>query len=561
MVQQEYLSLVEEFTSHADSQGSQNPQERQAERDCPPTGTSLTLAAEEVRRNIEKYLRSVIRGIECTQQKSRGSGAQGAPVPDSAIHPPSQCRSQPATATPSPSVLNSEVSQLLSEFPRETSETVQAPDNTMGLVEAKLIRDFLQNSIFRSGSCSETGNSGGRDQRGSGSACSASPITTPTPSPAEAQDSEKTPKLLPVFSRLHTPEKQRNGLPQCIAESALKTVGKHILITKETLAEFRLHMSNTSLFGGACQGQDIPVPCKPSPASSLNPGSPAVARVPAQIRQASLAPQLLPWKKDPNVLSKASDRFGATSSGSGFGQDCTRKQIAQPEKGLHYEFLDNVRRPDGQAAVSCRVVHTRGPPESIPACAAEESRMCCPDRRLCSLASEHRSTLKYTGKTFIPGSVAGIVSRTPLMSCQPPPHNPPGFSPYQNCFQQQHRAQTHYQQALNSQAGYHARRQVNHFPYPQMTQSLIYPPCFGFLPMVQPYQQGPGSKPPGSNQDPSGMAGDGPQYLYQPPYRYSSPHSRNMYNHNNSSSSSSSSSSNQPYFTSNTNGRVFFHCV
>lgn len=65
------------------------------------------------------------------------------------------------------------------------------------------------------------------------------------------------------------------------------------------------------------------------------------------------------------------------------------------------------------------------------ACAVEESRMCCPDRRLCSLASEHRSTLKYTGKTFIPGSVAGIVPRTPLISCQPPPHNPPGFSPYQ----------------------------------------------------------------------------------------------------------------------------------
>ncbi|XP_041089828.1 uncharacterized protein LOC121303303 [Polyodon spathula] len=454
MVQQEYLSLVKEFTSHTDSQSSQNSQERQAEWECPPAGTSLTLAAEEVRRNIEKYMRSVIRGIECTQQKSRGSRAQGAPVPDSAIPTPSQCRSQPATTTPSPSVLNREISQLLSEFPREP---IEATDNTVVLEEAKLIRDFLQDSIFRSGRCSNRKGNGSP-----GSACSTSPITTPTPSPAEAQDSEKTPQLLPVFARLRTPEKQRNSLPQCI-ESDLKNVGKHILITKETLAEFRLRMSNACLFGGACQGQDMPVPCNPAPASSLSPGCPAVARVPAQIRQASLAPQPLPWK-DPNVPSKASDRLGATSndpgSGSSFGQDCAREQIAQPEKGLHYKFLDNVRRPDGQAAVSCRVAHTRGPPESISAaCAVEKSRMCCPSRRVCSLASVHPSALKYPGKTFIPGSVAGIVPRTPLTNCQPPPRNPPGFSPYQNYFpQQQQRAQINYQQVLNSQAGSHARQ-------------------------------------------------------------------------------------------------------
>nr|XP_060480329.1 uncharacterized protein C1orf94 homolog [Panthera onca] len=88
---------------------------------------------------------------------------------------------------------NSEIGKLLAQFPFKSTETSKAPDNKMVLEETRVIKDFLQNSMF--------GGPGPREPMGLG------PFLLLPPPPLSAPP-EKLPELppqkrqLPVFAKI-----------------------------------------------------------------------------------------------------------------------------------------------------------------------------------------------------------------------------------------------------------------------------------------------------------------------------------------------------------------------
>lgn len=88
---------------------------------------------------------------------------------------------------------NSEISKLLAQFPLKSTEMSKAPDNKMVLEETKVIKDFLQNSMFNG--------SGPREPMGLGPF-----LLLPPPPPSAPADklSEFCPpkRQLPVFAKI-----------------------------------------------------------------------------------------------------------------------------------------------------------------------------------------------------------------------------------------------------------------------------------------------------------------------------------------------------------------------
>ncbi|OBS68380.1 hypothetical protein A6R68_03078, partial [Neotoma lepida] len=88
---------------------------------------------------------------------------------------------------------NSEISKLLAQFPLKPTETSKAPDNKMVLEETKVIKDFLQNSMFNG--------SGPREPMGLGPFLLLQP--PPLSAPVEKLSEFSPPKRqLPVFAKI-----------------------------------------------------------------------------------------------------------------------------------------------------------------------------------------------------------------------------------------------------------------------------------------------------------------------------------------------------------------------
>lgn len=88
---------------------------------------------------------------------------------------------------------NSEISKLLAQFPLKAKETSKAPDNKVMLEETRVIKDFLQNSMF-SGPLS-------REPTGLGPLL----LLPPSPPPAPADRPLELPvqkRQLPVFAKI-----------------------------------------------------------------------------------------------------------------------------------------------------------------------------------------------------------------------------------------------------------------------------------------------------------------------------------------------------------------------
>ncbi|XP_040612534.1 uncharacterized protein C1orf94 homolog isoform X2 [Mesocricetus auratus] len=91
------------------------------------------------------------------------------------------------------SASNSEISKLLAQFPLKSTEMSKAPDNKMVLEETKVIKDFLQNSMFNG--------SGPRESMGLGPFLLLPP--PPPPAPTDKLPEFSPPKRqLPVFAKI-----------------------------------------------------------------------------------------------------------------------------------------------------------------------------------------------------------------------------------------------------------------------------------------------------------------------------------------------------------------------
>ncbi|MBZ3870421.1 hypothetical protein SUZIE_107855 [Sciurus carolinensis] len=89
---------------------------------------------------------------------------------------------------------NSEISKLLAQFPLKSTEMSKAPDNKMVLEEARVIKDFLQNSMF-------SGSGSFREPAGLGPFL----LLPPPPLPAPADKLLELPsqkRQLPVFAKI-----------------------------------------------------------------------------------------------------------------------------------------------------------------------------------------------------------------------------------------------------------------------------------------------------------------------------------------------------------------------
>ncbi|XP_005395177.1 PREDICTED: uncharacterized protein C1orf94 homolog isoform X2 [Chinchilla lanigera] len=88
---------------------------------------------------------------------------------------------------------NSEISKLLAQFPLKSTEMSKAPDNKMVLEETKVIKDFLQNSIFSG--------SGPREPTGLGPFMLLPPPPPPAP-PDKFSELPAQKRQLPVFAKI-----------------------------------------------------------------------------------------------------------------------------------------------------------------------------------------------------------------------------------------------------------------------------------------------------------------------------------------------------------------------
>ncbi|XP_037356139.1 uncharacterized protein C1orf94 homolog [Talpa occidentalis] len=90
-------------------------------------------------------------------------------------------------------VSNSEISKLLAQFPLKSAETCQDPDNKMVLEGTRVIKDFLQNSMFNG--------PGPREPAGLGPFLLLPPPTSPAP-PDKLPELPAQKRQLPVFAKI-----------------------------------------------------------------------------------------------------------------------------------------------------------------------------------------------------------------------------------------------------------------------------------------------------------------------------------------------------------------------
>ncbi|XP_010643521.1 uncharacterized protein C1orf94 homolog [Fukomys damarensis] len=121
---------------------------------------------------------------------------------------------------------NSEISKLFAQFPLKSTDMSKAPDNKMVLEEARVIKDFLQNSIFSG--------SGPKEPTGLGPFMLLPPPPPPVP-PDKLAELPGQKKQLPVFAKICSK-----------AEADSTTEGHHLMEWNPGIKE--LTKSQESLF-------------------------------------------------------------------------------------------------------------------------------------------------------------------------------------------------------------------------------------------------------------------------------------------------------------------------
>lgn len=91
------------------------------------------------------------------------------------------------------STTNSEISKLLAQFPLKSTDTSKTPDNKMVRKETKVIKDFLQNSMFNG--------PGPKEPAGLGPFLLLPPPPPPS-SPEKPSETSAQKRQLPVFAKI-----------------------------------------------------------------------------------------------------------------------------------------------------------------------------------------------------------------------------------------------------------------------------------------------------------------------------------------------------------------------
>uniref|UniRef100_A0A3Q2HZP4 Chromosome 2 C1orf94 homolog n=1 Tax=Equus caballus TaxID=9796 RepID=A0A3Q2HZP4_HORSE len=340
---------------------------------------------------------------------------------------------------------NSEISKLLAQFPLKSTETSKTPDNKMVLEETKVIKDFLQNSMFSG--------PGPKEPTGLGPFLLLPPSPPPAP-PDKLPELPAQKRQLPVFAKI------------CSKPEADPSVEGHLLIER-------------------------------------NSG----AKEPSKGQESLFLSQWPQSQKDSCGEEGCSDPVSSTSIALP-----VKKPAWPAKKNLLYEFLGATKNPSRQLRLRSKVdvdglKLKLNPPVTV----------------------ADKNNLKYTGNVFTPRFATTLTSATvnqPLwLNLNYPP--PPVFTNHSNFPQYQ----------------------VTPYNPQQMGQHIFrssHPPLLSYIPFVQPNYPYPQRTPPklsGSPREPSPMAGDGPQYLFPPPYRFGS--------------TSGGPLRNSPYFSSSGNGINF----
>ncbi|XP_070451143.1 uncharacterized protein C1orf94 homolog isoform X4 [Equus przewalskii] len=340
---------------------------------------------------------------------------------------------------------NSEISKLLAQFPLKSTETSKTPDNKMVLEETKVIKDFLQNSMFSG--------PGPKEPTGLGPFLLLPPSPPPAP-PDKLPELPAQKRQLPVFAKI------------CSKPEADPSVEGHLLIER-------------------------------------NSG----AKEPSKGQESLFLSQWPQSQKDSCGEEGCSDPVSSTSIALP-----VKKPAWPAKKNLLYEFLGATKNPSRQLRLRSKVdvdglKLKLNPPVTV----------------------ADKNNLKYTGNVFTPRFATTLTSATanqPLwLNLNYPP--PPMFTNHSNFPQYQ----------------------VMPYNPQQMGQHIFrssHPPLLSYIPFVQPNYPYPQRTPPklsGSPREPSPMAGDGPQYLFPPPYRFGS--------------TSGGPLRNSPYFSSSGNGINF----
>ncbi|XP_036113460.1 uncharacterized protein C1orf94 homolog [Molossus molossus] len=366
---------------------------------------------------------------------------------------------------------NSEISKLLAQFPLKSKETSKAPDNKVMLEETRVIKDFLQNSMF----------SGPLPREPTG----LRPFLLPPPSPPPAP-TDKLLELpvqkrqLPVFAKI------------CSKPEADPNLEGHHLMERS---------SGT--------------------------------KEPAKGRESLFLSRWPPSQKDTCGEEGCSEPVGSMSVA------LPAKKSAWPteKKTLLYEFLGAAKSPGGPLRLRSREADGLELKFNPPVTTAD------------------KNNLKYTGNVYPPRFATTMTSASlnqPLwlnVNYPPPPAftNHSTFPQYQGLYPQR-AARMPYQQTLHPQLGCYPRQVTPYNPL-QMGQQIFrssYTPLLSYIPFVQPNYPYPQRTPPKLStnpRDPSPMAGDGPQFLFPPPYGFGS--------------SSGGPLLNSPYFPSSGNGINF----
>nr|XP_044626239.1 uncharacterized protein C1orf94 homolog isoform X2 [Equus asinus] len=382
---------------------------------------------------------------------------------------------------------NSEISKLLAQFPLKSTKTSKTPDNKMVLEETKVIKDFLQNSMFSG--------PGPKEPTGLGPFLLLPPSPPPAP-PDKLPELPAQKRQLPVFAKI------------CSKPEADPSMEGHLLIgwssyslcwdgSRRTGPVLSRHSHRSPELGRQELVRSDPLP------TERNSG----AKEPSKGQESLFLSQWPQSQKDSCGEEGCSDPVSSTSIALP-----VKKPAWPAKKNLLYEFLGATKNPSRQLRLRSKVdvdglKLKLNPPVTV----------------------ADKNNLKYTGNVFTPRFATTLTSATvnqPLwLNLNYPP--PPVFTNHSNFPQYQ----------------------VTPYNPQQMGQQIFrssYPPLLSYIPFVQPNYPYPQRTPPklsGSPREPSPMAGDGPQYLFPPPYRFGS--------------TSGGPLMNSPYFSSSGNGINF----
>nr|XP_014353991.1 PREDICTED: uncharacterized protein C1orf94 homolog isoform X2 [Latimeria chalumnae] len=527
LVQQEYMSLAKENPNNTELLGQLLGEDDKTALDLEQSSlkTSSVQSAGENLSDQKEPLENVSKSITKEQKdgdykKESDPGFRASPESTTfilsskstgkSIH---QAEMNVVNSTTS----NKEISKLLAQFSLKHIETSQAPDNKVVMEETKIIKDFLQNSMF-----STTSNKNLTPA-----------LSTSSEKPADHSVLGQRSQL-PVFAKIcaniasragnHRFQNSASGSTQHMVVSS----GAAVSDNKNQETIYRKTLNNES--GNSSQSHAIKsissgLTVLQESSQDYNPNKSFYKYiVDPQIESKSSLPTAETNQnvmegyngKDEGAIHPSLSQFkmetcssekslGSMKQNLSVVSSNMKKSVGKSEKSILYELLGTAKKVDGQSALYNSKTDVHG---------AE---------------SKSTTNLKYTGNIFTPRSAATATvtsNRPPLLNYAPPlPPNPSNYTQYQALYQQ--RARMPYQQTLHPQLGCFAR-QVNPYNYQQVAQQFLrppYSPVVSYIPFVQPdfsYQPRNIPKPPSNTQEAPAMAGDGPQFLYQPAYGLSS---------------------------------------